>query len=572
MVDYLLFEEDVEMMYSPAIFHRGMSYYMQGRVKKLIFNKDSTWTAIVKGSKTYYVTIYYDEEFGEFSNVCTCPAHEQYGECKHEVAAMLAIANGEEEAAEPNIGDVSETHQHMKTLQLMNIFSGLQQSMMETKHNAARKPLRLEYFLKATNVSGFGSDHFLTIEIKIGPGRTYVVRDIKDFLGNVSRGNPHAFTKNFIYDPDEHAFEEEDKEIVEMLLYMLSTQQLYEASMDRWYRFALERELVIPPFIARPLIKKLANRKCKFKYERYAADSIVLHQEEELPLSFRLDGNRQDGPGFLLQLKSLKDLLLFEQYGLAFYKGGFYELSPDQLTLLAALEDFYKKSGDEVEVQQEQMSPFLSNVLPGLKRIGKVKLTKDIKGKIVQPKLQTKIFMDNEDEKITLRIEHHYGSRVIDPFMDEETPDDDKILLRDVEKEQKIMTMIEQSPLKYNGKQLYLENDEEALYEFIFTILPQLEEEAEVYIAGAIKSYFQTSHYTPLTSVDMDTSGNFLEVNFDMDGIDEEEIRNVLRSVIEKKRYYRLPDGAFVSLESDEFEHIGQLLGELHVSKKERDH
>lgn len=40
--------------------------------------------------------------------------------------------------------------------------------MMETKHHAARKPLRLEYFLKATNISGFGSDHFLTIEFKIG--------------------------------------------------------------------------------------------------------------------------------------------------------------------------------------------------------------------------------------------------------------------------------------------------------------------------------------------------------------------------------------------------------------------
>ncbi|UZH05864.1 DEAD/DEAH box helicase [Heyndrickxia coagulans] len=571
MVELLLFEEDVEDMYSPAIFRRGMRYYLEGRVKKLIPDStmEFTWTAIVKGSKTYYVTVRYDEEFGGFANECTCPAFAQYGECKHEVAAMLAIANREEEVAEPDIGDVPEMHQNMKTLQLMNIFSGLQQSMMETKHHAARKPLRLEYFLKATNISGFGSDHFLTIEFKIGPGRTYVVRNIKEFLGHVSHGNPHEFTKNFTYDPDEYEFEKEDHEIVEMLLFMLSTQQLYEASIDNWYRYTFERELVIPPFIARPLIEKLANRKCKFEYGRYASDSITVQPGEELPLSFRLDGNRQGGPGFSLQLKSLRDLLLFEQYGLAFYKGVFYETPDEQLVLLKALEDFYKNSGDEVEIRQEQMSPFLSNVLPGLKRIGKVKLTNEIKGKIVQPKLQTKIFMDNEDEKITLRIEHHYGSRVIDPFTDEETADDDKILLRDVEKEQKIMTMIEQSPLKYNGKQLYLEDDEEALYEFIFTILPQLEEEAEVYIAGGIKSYFQTSRYTPVTSVDMDTSGNFLEVNFDMDGIDEEEIRNVLRSVIEKKRYYRLPDGAFVSLESDAFEHIGQLLNELHVSKKE---
>lgn len=125
-----------------------------------------------------------------------------------------------------------------------------------------------------------------------------MVRNIKEFLGHVSHGNPHEFTKNFTYDPDEYEFEKEDHEIVEMLLFMLSTQQLYEASIDNWYRYTFERELVIPPFIARPLIEKLANRKCKFEYGRYASDSITVQPGEELPLSFRLDGNRQGARAF----------------------------------------------------------------------------------------------------------------------------------------------------------------------------------------------------------------------------------------------------------------------------------
>ncbi|MGR5867416.1 SNF2 helicase associated domain-containing protein [Bacillus cereus] len=40
---------------------------------------------------------------------------------------------------------------------------------------------------------------------------------------------------------------------------------------------------------------------------------------------------------------------------------------------------------------------------------------------------------------------------------------------------------------------------------------------------------------------------------------------SILQAVIEKKKYYRLPDGAFISLEHKEFQNISQLLSELDI-------
>mgnify|MGYP001258215149 CR=1 FL=1 len=569
--EFSLSMQDIKGMHSSAVYRRGMSYYQQGRVKNLEFDDlFDRWTATVNGSEPYDVSITFED--GMFYPECSCPAFLQYGECKHEVAAMIAIADKRENSW-PVIEDFLEMRKREKAEKFMDIFSGLQQIRVETSQRTAKRQLRVEYILKPTQIFYLNRRFYLTIEIKVGPERTYVVRSMKDFLGKVGRGLPHEFTKKFTYDPEEHYFAKEDKEIVDMLLEMFSTQQLYESSIDQWrYSPNRDRELVVPPFMARQLVQKLSGRECKFEDGLDVYSPIVVRPANELPLSFELDEGAEGQNGFSLHLESLGDIILFGEYGLVFYEGIFYETAAEQLRLLKELVEFNAGGGDDVAIEKEQLSPFLSNVLPGLKRIGKVKIADTIQGRLVQPKLHTKIFMDEEDGRITLRIEHHYGTRVIDPFVRKEASDQDVILLRDLEKEQEIMTLIERSPLKYNGKQLYLDDDEEALYEFIVDILPKLEEAAEVYIAGRIKTYFQMNRYTPVTSVDIESDGNFLEVNFDMDGIDEEEIRNVLRSVVEKKRYYRLPNGAFVSLESEEFEHIGQLLGELNIPSRELRH
>ena len=72
-----------------------------------------------------------------------------------------------------------------------------------------------------------------------------------------------------------------------------------------------------------------------------------------------------------------------------------------------------------------------------------------------------------------------------------------------------------------------------------------------------------------MTHIDVDSSGNWLEVSFGMEGIEQEEIQHILRSAVEKKKYYRLPSGAFVSLESEEFQTIQHILHDLQIKSSQ---
>ncbi len=45
-----------------------------------------------------------------------------------------------------------------------------------------------------------------------------------------------------------------------------------------------------------------------------------------------------------------------------------------------------------------------------------------------------------------------------------------------------------------------------------------------------------------------------LEISFDVSGLSEAHISNVLQAMVEKKRYYRIPDGALLDLEQESME------------------
>lgn len=118
------------------------------------------------------------------------------------------------------------------------------------------------------------------------------------------------------------------------------------------------------------------------------------------------------------------------------------------------------------------------------------------------------------------------------------------------------------APLKVSGSGFYCETEEE-IFGFLYETLLQLEEYAQIYLTPSVKWMILPSVAKVAVEVNIQSEGNFLEVDFTMDGIDSREIAQILRSVVEKKRFIRLPDGAFLSLADKELQEIAELHEEL---------
>src|SRR5699024_5245221 len=130
--------------------------------------------------------------------------------------------------------------------------------------------------------------------------------------------------------------------------------------------------------------------------------------------------------------------------------------------------------------------------------------------------------------------------------------------------------LIEKANFHYNGKELYIvTSEEEELYEFLYHILPELAEILDLFLTSGLKYMIVEHEPTATTNVQLDTFSNLLEISFDIEGVDDEEVQDIIQAVVEKRRFYRLHSGAVMSLENEAFSSINQFFDDLNLDKKD---
>ena len=97
--------------------------------------------------------------------------------------------------------------------------------------------------------------------------------------------------------------------------------------------------------------------------------------------------------------------------------------------------------------------------------------------------------------------------------------------------------------------------------------VPKLKKLVKIYATTAVKLRLHSGFAGPKIRVQhVDERTDWLAFRFDIQGIPEAEIRNLLVSLEEKSKYYRLPNGSFLSLETKEFQKIYQFMNEMGIA------
>ncbi|MGE6552982.1 SNF2 helicase associated domain-containing protein [Bacillus mycoides] len=563
-----LTKEKIHQSFSNTVYNRGYAYYLQGRVMDLKYDdKYSVWRGKVSGRDIYHVTVTVHPD--SFDATCDCLAYDRFLECKHGVAVLFALCGEglKEEFFAPTIS-TRKKHIHHPTEQFINLFR-THQTITQTHDQDQKHMLRIEFMCKSYRESSMSirsGNMLLRIEMKVGLDRMYVVRNIKEFLKNIKTYHTHAFTKKFTYAPTKHRFSDTDYEILYMLQDIVNNESFYRNNYSYYWQESrtTDRELLIPPMMGKEFLSQLTQCHVTFVHEQMVYTDIN-YLEESAPFVFRLHAPQEDA--FELVLSQLSHIVYFDSYNCMFLDGTFYTLSDEQKILLEGVRQNTVLE-HAIPISKEQMGSFLSYVLPSLKKIGVIEMTDNISNQIMQPPLTSKLWVEKVNNRICVTLEYHYNDWVINPFSpkQDQLGEQTTILIRDREKEQEMMELIKNAPLHIHTERLYVEKDDMAMYEFLFHSVPKMNEIADIYMTDEVRSYMHATEYSiPVTSIDVTSDSNLLEIHFDMDGIDPETIPSILQAVIEKKKYYRMPDGAFLSLEHKEFQNISQLLTELDI-------
>ncbi|MDR6121307.1 SNF2 family DNA or RNA helicase/uncharacterized Zn finger protein [Bacillus sp. SLBN-46] len=581
---------DVKKMFSSSNYRKGHNYYNQGRVIELTFDSNKeAWSGVVSGAERYRVMVQENESGFEFE--CSCPAFHRYDEeCKHVVAVMIQIQETEsmggqvfsakdwmqarqqelkrqQEELVRQQQDRQAAYVKKITNQFIDTFASYQHESMFQEGTTEKQPLMVEWICIIHRTY---KHIVLTLEMKVGQKRTYVVKNLVDFLQAIIQKKQYPFTKTFSYDPNEYTFMEKDQEIIDLLHEALNYEEIYrnlQSPFAPYGRVSDNRGITISPIIADQLLEILAESQIEFRNKGVTYHQLTLHKDE-LPYRFQLDqGNNE---AFNLDVTAFELVEYLDLYGYVVRQNDIYKLTPMQQSFVKELKRLVQQAKTTVlPISHDQIEPLLTYVVPMMDEIGTLKIADSISTKIMKFPLQAKMYVDYIDDFLQVTLEYHYGETTINPFVEiTRKSESNPILLRDAEKEQWIKHVIESSALQSNGQTLFVKEEEE-IFEFLYKTLPRLEDQVDIFLTKPVKALLLAEQYTPVPRIDVDSSGNWLEVRFDMEGIEQEDIQHILRHVVEKKRYYRLPNGVFVSLESEGFEMVQHMLHDLHIQSSE---
>ncbi|PZM64682.1 DEAD/DEAH box helicase [Paenibacillus dendritiformis] len=501
----------------------------------------------------------------EMKAACTCPAfHPEDQYCEHIAAALMAILDGQlaDEAPERDqYGRLNGAEDAGE--RILKLFD--EKPLRSTEARPLfdpREVLDVEFICKP--VPCRDEKYRFGVELRIGPRRLYKVQHVEELLRRIEHREACKVSRYFTYDPELHSFRQQNNAILQLLIRMLDSDLRYTEATDDSERLLVIHssawEELLPLLAAAPAVKVMQGGS--------SFDGIVV-ADGPLPLLFGFDQSPMREQGYELDIAGLERVIPMTAYGCALSEGKLWNLPQEQLKRLADLQRIVDAThSSRIAIKPEQAEPFMEKVIPGLIKLGQVRISQSVSDQMVRTPLVAKLYLDRVKDRLLAGLEFHYGTMVINPLEGRgQMSGEGRILLRDGEKERRILELLERNSFVKTEGGFFLA-DEEQEFDFLHHVMPELEKLVHVFATTAVKLRLYPGSVRPAVKVEVDERTDWLEFRFEMDGIPESEIRRIIQSLEEKRKYHRLPNGALLPLDRAELQEIIAFLNDAGIRQE----
>ena len=551
-VNITLSQKRIKEMCGTVSFKRGDYFYHANKVTFEEYRPDRCQATVI-GEEKFHVTIEAGAG-GDIHAECSCPKLASFDkDCQHIAAVLIAIYEHQRQNTSPN------TSQELAKglLTLFNekpIHSSGHQQYFEK-----RTVLDVEFTCKPV-LTGKG---WYIVGIEISFAGEDKVENIRAFLDHVKEGEPSTLSSSFTYNPNQHCFQTETNEVIQQLIQVIRDEKVYGNA----FQDSVHPQWLLIPSAAwerlLPLLLKAPKVKLDCGGQTYEGMQTT---EGSLPLQF--DFAELQGGGYQLKVTGFERLIILDSYSSVLYDGKIKRLEYQDCRRLLELKQMLGNSRtNQISIPKEQLSYFLEKVTPGLKKLGQVHFSETLRKQLMKTPLKAKLYLDRIKNRLLAGLEFHYENWIINPLEGRELPNG-SMMIRDVEREDEILQLMEDSGFAKTDGGYFLHN-EELEYEFLYHVVPKLQKLLQIYATTSVRNRIFRDSLHPQVRVKVKKERtNWLEFKFEMDGINEQQIRHVLAALEEKRKYYRLPNGSLLSLQTREFEDIQAFLKSPFVKPK----
>ena len=452
-----------------------------------------------------------------YEGTCTCDKFRKYKSCEHVIACLY-------EYYYPIIRcEIKDLYE--ETSEILNIFynPNPQKSVKEK----ASLQLNITFY-----------DNKIQYRLSIGTNKLYVLNNkskFDKFLDAYFNGGDDVLGTKFTYNKDNYYFDEEDTKIINYLAN-------YEKASNYYYS--------IDPF-------DLSERDLDYLIHNVDVSKLQINREkiakiiEELPTKFILKHEKKD---FSLTIEDLENYnILTNNCKYILYKHILYIIPENYQKLLKELST---RQINTLLFKNQNIEKFNKGILKVIN--DKLEIASDITEitKITKPNI--KIYLDILKDKLTSEIKLNYSGTEINLLSN------DSKISRDYDVEEEVMQDIINAGFIINKNKFEM-NDIDTIGYFLENNLTNLGNKYEVYTSKKLDkiNLIKKTRITKDFSIGYD---GIMSFNFELDNINDEELKGILASLKSKKTYHRLKNGNLINLEENkELQEFGSLVDDLEL-------
>ncbi|WP_320986846.1 DEAD/DEAH box helicase [Hungatella effluvii] len=407
------------------------------------------------------------------------------------------------------------------------------------------------------------------LEFRLGRERFYVLKDLVAFTRAVESGSLVEYGKNLAFHHNLSVFAKESRPLVEFIMELVNTY------CEHYEQFQKSSFSNLPTL--RGLNLSRGNRDRFFslmmgetlELEDYRAHKRMVTVTDHNP-DLAVKVRRKGRDGILVSID--KGLLIFEG------ERHLYVVDKERIfrcdeacsaTLHVFLEQMIKSFGSncEAEVNDKDMPLFYERVLKKIAAYSTIDAG-DVELEAYKPEeLKARFEFDSQGPNdLVLKPVLSYGEYSFQPVEDEKLP---RTVCRDVPGEFRVSQLITKyfKYKEHDTEYPAIRDDEEAIYRLLTEGMSEFMAQGEVYLSESFKKLKVLP--PPKISIGVKSSGSWLELTVDTDGMSGAELTRLLSEYSQKKRYYRMKNGEFLALDDNGLMTVAKLVEGLAVNKSD---
>ena len=517
----------------------GVSLYETGKIE-IIKEKGNRLYTRVAGEDLRY-SLEDDLVF------CACDFFQKRAYCIHLAALEHYLKNDEE--GQVILQSLEKGHEEQEEVETKVSFGG---SFLERVQPQKREET---YTLSALGQVEAGTNRLLwTLRIGLLESQKYyVIRDIPLFLKVLAQSKSYMIGKHYENNLSWEVFDESSQEVLTFLRGLIEegiSQELFFPNQGRHLFFPLT-------FFEQGVGLLMNLEDFHFDHQLDSYENLLFHDLD--PDAGLFSFSVQEYPDYFeMEISEIERVNVFYGGAVLFRKGNVYLLNPKQISLLKEINELPQEEKGRKCLQFDTGDrDRLASCLPLFGQLGKISAPERLQIRAFSPIFY---FDKEKDGRIRLDIEFDYGDiKVTSHQQLEELP-----FASDAALESQIFQVSLGAGFEADFQSWRQSLKPEAVYAFFHHTIPAFEKLGQVFLSDEINQLYSVQ----APQVQIESKGGLLEIQFDFQGIAQEEIDHALKALTSNQNFY-ISSSNQVFFFDEETKQIRQNLQELGVELKD---